>query len=223
MEDIAGRIDSIKSTLPEGVKLVAVSKFHPTEVVMDAYRAGQRIFGESRANELQEKASTLPDDVEWHFIGHLQTNKVRQIIPYVSMIHSIDSGRLLKIVNDEALRYGRKVDVLLQIHVALEETKFGFTPEELMEFAESWDSDDMPGIRVRGVMGMASNVDDEERIRADFRTIASTFDSLAAGPMSDNDNFDTISMGMSHDYMTAVECGSNMVRIGTTIFGEREY
>ena len=203
MEDIAGRIDSIKSTLPEGVKLVAVSKFHPTEVVMDAYRAGQRIFGESRANELQEKASTLPDDVEWHFIGHLQTNKVRQIIPYVSMIHSIDSG--------------------LQIHVALEETKFGFTPEELMEFAESWDSDDMPGIRVRGVMGMASNVDDEERIRADFRTIASTFDSLAAGPMSDNDNFDTISMGMSHDYMTAVECGSNMVRIGTTIFGEREY
>ncbi len=223
MEDIAGNINTILDSLPEGVKLVAVSKFHPVDVVMDAYRAGQRIFGESRAAELVEKAQTMPYDVDWHFIGHLQTNKVRQIIPYVNMIHSIDSGRLLKTVNDEALRYGRRVDVLLQIHVAKEETKFGFTPEELIEFASELDTDNMCGVRIRGVMGMASNVDDEERIRSDFRAIATTFDTLASGPMADEEQFDTISMGMSHDYKLALECGSNMVRIGTTIFGDREY
>ncbi|MCM1504418.1 MAG: YggS family pyridoxal phosphate-dependent enzyme [Muribaculum sp.] len=223
MEDIAGNLNAILKTIPAGVTLVAVSKFHPIDVIMDAYRAGQRIFGESRANELVEKAQTMPYDADWHFIGHLQTNKVRQIIPYVSMIHSIDSGRLLKTVNDEALRYGRHVDVLLQIHVAKEETKFGFTPEELIEFASTTDFDNMLGVRIRGVMGMASNVDDEERIRSDFRAIASTFDALANGPMADEEMFDTISMGMSHDYKMAIECGSNMVRIGTTIFGEREY
>ena len=190
---------------------------------MKAYEAGHRVFGESRANELKLKASTMPDDIEWHFIGHLQTNKVRQILPYVSLIQSIDSERLLRIVNDEAVRIGRIVDVLLQVHVAKEETKFGFTPDEIIEFASSWNPASTPGVRIRGVMGMASNVDDDLRIRRDFSDITATFRSLAEGPFAGHKEFDTISMGMSHDYTLAVECGSNMVRIGTTIFGEREY
>ena len=223
METIARSINAITSTLPASVCLVAVSKFHPAEVVMEAYRAGQRVFGESRANELKLKAETMPKDIQWHFIGHLQTNKVRTILPYVSLIQSIDSEKLLRMVNDEAMRIGRSVDVLLQLHVAKEETKFGFTPDELIEFATSWDRSSTPAIRVRGVMGMASNVDEEERIRQDFNDIARTFQTLKDGPMAECPEFDTISMGMSHDYMTAVECGSNMVRIGTTIFGEREY
>lgn len=223
MEQIARHIESIRESLPENVTLVAVSKFHPAEVVMKAYEAGHRVFGESRANELKLKASTMPDDIEWHFIGHLQTNKVRQILPYVSLIQSIDSERLLRIVNDEAVRIGRIVDVLLQVHVAKEETKFGFTPDEIIEFASSWNPASTPGVRVRGVMGMASNVDDDLRIRRDFSDITATFRSLAEGPFAGHKEFDTISMGMSHDYTLAVECGSNMVRIGTTIFGEREY
>lgn len=223
MEQIARHIESIRESLPENVTLVAVSKFHPAEVVMKAYEAGHRVFGESRANELKLKASTMPDDIEWHFIGHLQTNKVRQILPYVSLIQSIDSERLLRIVNDEAVRIGRIVDVLLQVHVAKEETKFGFTPDEIIEFASSWNPASTPGVRVRGVMGMASNVDDDLRIRRDFSDITATFRSLAKGPFAGHKEFDTISMGMSHDYTLAVECGSNMVRIGTTIFGEREY
>ena len=223
MEQIARHIESGRESLPENVTLVAVSKFHPAEVVMKAYEAGHRVFGESRANELKLKASTMPDDIEWHFIGHLQTNKVRQILPYVSLIQSIDSERLLRIVNDEAVRIGRIVDVLLQVHVAKEETKFGFTPDEIIEFASSWNPASTPGVRIRGVMGMASNVDDDLRIRRDFSDITATFRSLAEGPFAGHKEFDTISMGMSHDYTLAVECGSNMVRIGTTIFGEREY
>jgi len=223
MEDIAGHINSIKASLPEYATLVAVSKFHPVEVVMKAYEAGQRVFGESRATELKQKALAMPTDIEWHFIGHLQTNKVRMIMPYVSLIQSIDSERLLRLVSEEAIRAGRIVDVLLQVHVAKEETKFGFTPQELVDFASSWDRSSTPGVRVRGVMGMASNVDDDPRIRRDFREIADAFKTLADGPMAGADGFDTISMGMSHDYLMAVECGSNMVRIGTTIFGKREY
>ena len=223
MEQIARHIESVRESLPENVTLVAVSKFHPAEVVMKAYEAGHRVFGESRANELKLKASTMPDDIEWHFIGHLQTNKVRQILPYVSLIQSIVSERLLRIVNDEAVRIGRIVDVLLQVHVAKEETKFGFTPDEIIEFASSWNPASTPGVRIRGVMGMASNVDDDLRIRRDFSDITATFRSLAEGPFAGHKEFDTISMGMSHDYTLAVECGSNMVRIGTTIFGEREY
>ena len=223
MEQIARHIESVRESLPENVTLVAVSKFHPAEVVMKAYEAGHRVFGESRANELKLKASTMPDDIEWHFIGHLQTNKVRQILRYVSLIQSIDSERLLRIVNDEAVRIGRIVDVLLQVHVAKEETKFGFTPDEIIEFASSWNPASTPGVRIRGVMGMASNVDDDLRIRRDFSDITATFRSLAEGPFAGHKEFDTISMGMSHDYTLAVECGSNMVRIGTTIFGEREY
>ncbi len=215
------RINDIKASLPKGVTLVAVSKFHPVEALQEAYDCGQRAFGESRANELVAKASALPHDVEWHFIGHLQTNKVRSIIPHASLIHSIDSEKLLRLVDSEARRIGRTVDVLLQVHVAREETKFGFTPQELDDLAASGIIPSLGNIRVRGVMGMASNVDDETRIRQDFRDIARAFDNLRK--TTGIETLDTISMGMSHDYMTAIDEGSNMVRIGTTIFGEREY
>lgn len=221
MSTIGKRINDIKASLPKGVTLVAVSKFHPVEALQEAYDCGQRAFGESRANELVTKASALPHDVEWHFIGHLQTNKVRSIIPHASLIHSIDSEKLLRLVDSEARRIGRTVDVLLQVHVAREETKFGFTPQELDDLAASGIIPSLGNIRVRGVMGMASNVDDETRIRQDFRDIARAFDNLRK--TTGIETLDTISMGMSHDYMTAIDEGSNMVRIGTTIFGEREY
>lgn len=221
MSTIGKRINDIKASLPKGVTLVAVSKFHPVEALQEAYDCGQRAFGESRANELVAKASALPHDVEWHFIGHLQTNKVRSIIPHASLIHSIDSEKLLRLVDSEARRIGRTVDVLLQVHVAREETKFGFTPQELDDLAASGIIPSLGNIRVRGVMGMASNVDDETRIRQDFRDIARAFDNLHK--TTGIETLDTISMGMSHDYMTAIDEGSTMVRIGTTIFGEREY
>lgn len=221
MSTIGNRINDIKASLPKGVTLVAVSKFHPVEALQEAYDCGQRAFGESRANELVAKASALPHDVEWHFIGHLQTNKVRSIIPHVSLIHSIDSEKLLRLIDSEAGRIGRTVDVLLQVHVAREETKFGFTPQELDDLAASGLIPSLGNIRVRGVMGMASNVDDDARIRQDFRDISRAFDNLRK--TTGIETLDTISMGMSHDYMTAIEEGSNMVRIGTTIFGEREY
>ena len=221
MSTIGKRINDIKASLPKGVTLVAVSKFHPVEALQEAYDCGQRAFGESRANELVAKASALPHDVEWHFIGHLQTNKVRSIIPHASLIHSIDSEKLLRLVDSEARRIGRTVDVLLQVHVAREETKFGFTPQELDDLAASGIIPSLGNIRVRGVMGMASNVDDETRIRQDFRDIARAFDNLRK--TTGIETLDTISIGMSHDYMTAIDEGSNMVRIGTTIFGEREY
>lgn len=220
---IAANIRVLGSALPEGVVLVAVSKFHPVEALREAYDAGQRIFGESRANEMASKAAALPDDIEWHFIGHLQTNKVRTVVPHASLIHSIDSPRLLDAVDAEALREGRRVKVLMQLHVAKEETKFGFTPDELTEYLTPGRVEALRATDIVGVMGMASNVDDEERIRRDFRDIRATFDTLKAGVFAGKPEFSIISMGMSHDWPIAVEEGANMVRIGTTIFGEREY
>ena len=223
MDRIGQRITDIKSTLPEGVTLVAVSKFHPARAIMEAYGAGQRVFGESRATELVEKASTLPDDIDWHFIGHLQTNKVRLVVPHVNLIHSVDSERLLRCIDTESRRIGKVTDVLLQLHVALEETKYGFLPDELTTLLKEGILEETPGIRVRGIMGMASNVDDESRIASDFQAIKQTFDSIKSLSLPRMEAFDTISMGMSHDYQLAISHGSNMVRIGTTIFGEREY
>lgn len=216
-------LQNLRAAIPAGVELVAVSKFHPAEALMEAYEAGQRVFGESRAPELETKATELPADIDWHFIGHLQTNKVKKVVAHASMIHSIDSERLLRAVDNEAAKAGRKVGVLLQLHVAREETKFGFTPDELLEFVTPELLSSLKSTVVRGVMGMASNVDDETRIREDFRTIRSTFDQLKATAFAGDDRFDTVSMGMSHDWPIAVEEGSNMVRIGTSIFGEREY
>ena len=217
--DIASRIQEIKSALPQGVELTAVSKFHPSEAVMEAYAAGQRVFGESRAQELQEKAAVLPTDIEWHFIGHLQTNKVKQVVAVADMIQSIDSLRLLRAVSDAAVKAGRRVDVLLQVHVAREETKTGFLPDEMEQAAR--EALTMPGVRLRGVMGMASNTDDEARVRADFKAIRGCFDALRLGATAGQPHFDTVSMGMSHDRALAIEEGSTMVRIGSDIFGER--
>lgn len=223
MESIKANITAIRASLPEGVELVAVSKFHPVEALQAAYDAGQRVFGESRAVELAAKATALPSDIRWHFIGHLQTNKVRQVVPHAALIHSIDSERLLRAVNTEATKTGRTIDILLQLHVAQEETKFGFTPDELISLVESGILDTMQAVRAVGVMGMASNTDDEARIAADFEAIRSTFDHLKSGAMASHPEFTVISMGMSDDHRLAIAHGSNMVRIGSSIFGSRGY
>ena len=224
MGSIADNLRQIRATLPpEGVELVAVSKFHPAEAIAEAYEAGQRSFGESRANELKAKAEALPDDIRWHFIGHLQTNKVRPVVAIASLIHSVDSPRLLDAIDNEAARIGRPIDVLLQIHVAKEETKFGFLPDELIDFLTPELVASLKAVRIAGVMGMASNTDDLDRITADFQAIRKVFDTLAAGVMAPYHGFNIVSMGMSHDYLTAVNEGSNMVRVGSAIFGDRDY
>lgn len=175
---VSENLRQLRESVPSGVELVAVSKFHPVEALLEAYETGQRVFGESRANELCDKAKVMPADVRWHFIGHLQTNKVRQILPHVSLIHSVDSARLLSLINSEAARIDRRVAVLLQVHVAREETKYGFAPDELIDLVTPELVAEMSHVEIAGVMGMASNVDDEERIREDFRLIRHTFDTL---------------------------------------------
>lgn len=223
MINVKENIRKLQDSLPKGVGLVAVSKFHPVELLREAYDAGQRIFGESRAQELLQKVGQMPDDVKWHFIGHLQTNKVRAIVPYVAMIHSIDSEKLLRVVDSEAERAGRVVDVLLQLHVAQEETKYGMTAYECVAMVESGVLAELTHVRVCGVMGMATNTDDENEIRAEFRKIKQVFDLLHEGCLHDSDCFREISMGMSDDYQIAVEEGSTLVRVGHSIFGERQY
>lgn len=223
MINVKENIRKLQDSLPKGVGLVAVSKFHPVELLREAHDAGQRIFGESRAQELLQKVGQMPDDVKWHFIGHLQTNKVRAIVPYVAMIHSIDSEKLLRVVDSEAERAGRVVDVLLQLHVAQEETKYGMTADECVAMVESGVLAELTHVRVCGVMGMATNTDDENEIRAEFRKIKQVFDLLHEGCLHDSDCFREISMGMSDDYQIAVEEGSTLVRVGHSIFGERQY
>lgn len=222
MTTISQSLAAIRSTLPEGVDLVAVSKFHPAEAVAEAYSAGQRAFGESRVQELLDKAKRLPADIRWHFIGHLQTNKVRALVgaKCVSLIESIDSERLLRLVDAESERAGIVSRVLVQAHVAQEETKFGFLPNELLEFFARGGYRDLKATHICGIMGMASNTDDESRVRADFEALARLrTDILAAAP--DLTGFDILSMGMSHDYPLAIAAGANLVRVGTAIFGER--
>ena len=218
---IAANIAKIKSSLPDGVRLVAVSKLKPVEDILEAYAAGQRAFGENYATELRDKAALLPKDIEWHFIGHLQGKQLKYYIPFVSMIHGVDSLSHLEEVERAAAKAGRTVDVLLQVHVAQEETKFGFSPEELENFQFSIFN--FQFVRVCGVMGMASNTPDQSRVRADFRAIRALFDRLKAGPFADRPEFREVSMGMSHDYTIAVEEGSTLVRIGSSIFGPRDY
>lgn len=221
-QEIQRHLRDIRSTLPEGVELVAVSKFHPVEALKAAYDAGQRLFGESRAQELATKAPAMPDDIRWHFIGHLQTNKVRPVVAHASMIESIDSERLLEAVDREAKRQQRTVGVLMQVHVAQEETKFGFSPDELLDYFERRAFERLEATHIHGLMAMASNTDDSARVRADFTAVARLRQQiLAIAP--DLRGFDTLSMGMSDDYLTAIECGSTLVRIGSTIFGPRQY
>jgi len=217
---IAAKIKELHASLPQGVTLVAVSKFHPVEALKEAYNAGQRIFGESRVQELVVKHEALPKDIEWQMIGHLQTNKVRQIVPFVSLIQSVDSVRLAECINREAERIGRVVDILLEIHVAQEESKTGWKYPELITFLQGEGFKSLKNIRVRGVMGMATNTDDEAVIRADFEQLTKHYNELK--PLF-GEAFDTLSMGMSDDYELAIECGSTMVRIGSSIFGERIY
>lgn len=222
MVDVRANIERVLSEIPAGVRLVAVSKFHPVEKLMAAYEAGQRRFGESRVQELLAKEPQMPADVEWHFIGHLQTNKVKQLIGKASLIESIDSERLLDIVDQESRKAGVTTRVLMQVHVAREETKFGFWPEELLDYFRARKFENLTNTHICGVMGMASNTDDERRVSEDFAAIAKVYgDILELCP--DLRGFDTLSMGMSGDWPLAVEHGSNMVRIGTAIFGEREY
>ena len=219
---IAEEIRKIHTMLPDGVKLCAVSKFHPAEAIREAYGAGQRIFGESRVQELLEKVGQLPADIQWHFIGHLQTNKVRQLIGKTSLIESVDSERLLELIDKESDKAGVVSRVLMQLHVAKEETKFGFSPDELIEYFAQRKFESLKATHICGVMGMASNTDDADRVRADFSEISSVRKRiLEIAP--DLRGFDTVSMGMSGDWPIAVEEGSTLVRIGTAIFGERQY
>ena len=220
---VASEIIRFTDELPANVRLVAVSKFHPVEKLMEAYSAGQRIFGESRVQELVQKAQEMPADVQWHFIGHLQTNKVRALLPHVSLIHSVDSERLLDCIDKEAERIGRTVDVLLQIHVAQEESKFGFTLQEITQLANSGKLTAMSHVRVVGVMAMATNTDDDAEIRREFAEAHHVFYTLKDGCFFGDEHFCELSMGMSDDYRLAIAEGSTMVRIGTTIFGAREY
>lgn len=224
MGDVAYNLKNVLDSIPDGVELVAVSKFHPEDKIIAAYSAGQRKFGESRVQELQRKIPNLPDDIHWHFIGHLQSNKVRQLLSLpIELIESVDSEKLLSIIDNEAFRLGRKINVLMQIHVAREDTKFGFYPEELIQYFLDRKYESLKATHICGLMGMASNTDDEARIRDDFRKIARVFDEIKKICGADLRGFDVLSMGMSDDRTIAVEEGSTMVRVGTAIFGERDY
>lgn len=220
---IEERLKEVTRLLPAGVRLVAVSKFHPVEQLMEAYEAGQRIFGENHAQELAAKAAVMPQDIRWHFIGHLQTNKVKQIVPFVSLIHSVDSLRLLREIDKQARRAERRIDCLLQLHVAQEETKFGFAPEELLEMLEEGEWRSLDHVRLCGIMCMATNTDDVTEIRREFQLAHQTFDEARQRFFKDDERFCERSMGMSDDFPIAIEEGATLVRIGTRIFGQRMY
>ena len=220
---VSERIKDIRTTLPQGVTLVCVSKFQPVEAIQEAYEAGERHFGESRVQELIQKHDRLPKDILWHFIGHLQTNKVRDLLKiHPCLIQSVDSERLLKTINDEAAKQGFIQDVLLEVHVAREQTKTGILPEQVREILDNTRGI-LQNVRIRGLMTMATNTDDETEIRRCFRLTASIARGLTAeGDLTSNSEA-VLSMGMSDDYLIAIECGANMIRLGSTIFGERKY
>lgn len=223
MFDVAKNLHEVLDTLPDGVKLVAISKFHPKEYIEVAYREGQRIFGESHEQELAGKVESLPKDIEWHFIGHLQTNKVKYIAPYISMIEAVDTVKLLKEINKQAAKHNRVINVLLELHIAEEESKYGFTPDACREFLKSGEWRGLKNVHISGLMMMASNVEDQEQIRKEMTFASNLFDELKATYFSDDPEFKERSWGMSHDYPIAVECHSTMVRVGTAIFGPRVY
>ena len=220
---IAQNIERITAQLPQGVKLVAVSKFHPIERLQEAYAAGQRIFGENRAQELAAKAPQMPSDVEWHFIGHLQKNKVRMIMPWASTIQSIESTELLQLVNKEAARIDRHVNILLQLHVAKEQTKSGFTVEEVLKAASEGAFSNLSNVTITGMMAMATFTSDMEQVASEFEQVHETFVKLRDNYFAGDERFKEISMGMSNDWPIAVQHGATLVRIGTDIFGQREY
>lgn len=221
--DVAKNLQQVVGNLPEGVSLVAISKYHPKEYLEAAYAVGQRIFGESHEQELSKKVAELPKDIEWHFIGHLQTNKVKYIAPYISMIDAVDSFKLLKEINKLAAKHDRVINVLLELHIAKEETKYGFTPDACREMLKEGQWRELNHVHISGLMMMASNVDDESQIRKEMMEAANFFDEVKRDYFADDDRFCERSWGMSHDYQIAVECRSTMVRVGTAIFGPRVY
>lgn len=214
---ISLQLQQITRNLPAQVRLVAVSKFHPASQLQEAYDAGQRIFGESRVQELVEKYDQLPKDIQWHFIGHLQVNKVKYIAPFIDTIHSVDSEKVLNEIDKYAGKFNRKIRVLLQIHIAKEEHKFGFYTDEMGDFLKK----EYPNVLISGVMGMATFTDDEKQIRKEFKCLANCFRQLKTSYFSESDSFTEISMGMSDDYPIAIEEGSTMIRVGSKIFGNR--
>ena len=223
MYDVKGNLKQVLAKLPQGVRLVAISKYHPNEYIEAAYEEGQRIFGESHEQELRQKVETLPKDIEWHFIGHLQTNKVKYIAPYISMIEAVDSLKLLREIDKQATKNERVIDVLLELHIAEEETKYGLTPTACRELLAGGEWKELKHVRICGLMMMASYVEDEQQIRNEFRIAKNLFDEVQAQYFQDAPWFKERSWGMSHDYPIAVEEGSTMVRVGTSIFGPRVY
>lgn len=222
-DDVRENLRAVLATLPESVTLVAVSKFHPDDYIMAAYDEGQRTFGESREQEMARKHAALPKDIRWHFIGHLQTNKVKQVVPYITMIESVDSFKLLKEIDKQGAACGRQIDVLLEIHIAQEATKYGFAPDDCRDMLDRGQWRGLHNVRICGVMAMASLTDNEEQIKREFGEAAAFFDELKAKHFADSDAFRVKSWGMSDDYPIAVKNGSNMVRVGTKIFGPRVY
>jgi pyridoxal phosphate enzyme (YggS family) len=221
--DVASNLHEVLGRLPEGVRLVAISKFHPNEYIEAAYKEGQRLFGESHEQELQQKVSSLPKDIEWHFIGHLQTNKVKFIAPYISMIEAVDSMKLLKEINKQALKNDRVIKVLLELHIAEEETKYGLTLDACRQLLEDGEWRHLENVRICGLMMMASNIDDERQIAKEFDMAADFFDEVKEKHFKADDSFSERSWGMSHDYQIAVQHRSTLVRVGTSIFGPRVY
>ena len=223
MYDVKGNLHEVLGCLPAGVRLVAISKFHPNEYIEAAYAEGQRIFGESHEQELSKKVETLPKDIEWHFIGHLQTNKVKYIAPYISMIESVDSLKLMKEINKQAAKHDRVVKILLELHIAEEDTKSGLSLDACRELLEAGEWRELSHVEICGLMMMASNTYDEQQIAREFDAAAEFFDEVKQKYFADSPAFCERSWGMSHDYHIAVKHGSTMVRVGTTIFGPRVY
>ena len=223
VEDVAKNLHEVVDTLPSGVRLVAISKFHPNEYIEAAYHEGQRVFGESHEQELARKVESLPKDIEWHFIGHLQTNKVKYIAPYIRMIEAVDSMKLLKEIDKQAAKNEQVIYVLLELHIAEEETKYGLTLDACRNLLEEGEWRNLKHVHIAGLMTMASNVDDEQQIASEFDTAKDFFDEVKARYFADDPTFKERSWGMSHDYQIAVRHGSTMVRVGTRIFGPRVY
>ena len=218
---ITSQLIELRSQLPEDVTLVAVSKTKPVQAILEAYKAGQRVFGENKAQEMVGKWEQLPKDIQWHLIGHLQSNKVKYIAPFVSLIHSVDSFKLLQEIDKQGAKYNRIIPCLLQFHIAQEETKFGLSFQEAEEILQSKEFVEMEHVSIVGLMGMASFVDNEEQVRDEFRSLHNYFQILKSNYFKYNPDFSIVSMGMSGDYQWAIEEGGNMVRIGSSIFGER--
>ena len=220
---IKENLSRIKATLPAGVTLVAVSKTHPVEMLQEAYDAGQRIFGENKVQEMTAKSQVLPKDIQWHFIGHVQTNKIKMMAPYVSVIQGVDNFDKLSEIDRQAARFNRHITCLLQLHIAQEETKFGFSADECNAMLDEGKWKELKNITIGGVMGMASNTDNQAQVMGEFRRLKQLFDTYKKKYFHYSPDFNTISAGMSGDYELAIREGSNMVRIGSSIFGERNY